>query len=285
MPGYRARIVHVDVDRLVAIAEADYHTPPNLVRLAQAEAAANNASYLSWPTWPENQRVRMIATIRPQADLLRANEKFLNDTRARRDAVLFLPFRRWMETNRCAASHLATELTRANVQYEIVSEDNFTAAGLKGARALLVESASVLNAQETAVMEKFQRGGGRVVVADQRDWLDSLRQAIGSPSVTLRGPATMRAMVRDQRGRTIFHLLNLDVRRLSSFEDKVTAATNVQLTCRVPFRNVRSVRALTADADATAGPLPFTVRRDGKDSVVEISVPRVEIATLLLIEG
>ena len=42
----------------------------------------------------------MIAAIRPQADLLRANEHLLNDTAARRDVVLFLPFRRWLETGR-----------------------------------------------------------------------------------------------------------------------------------------------------------------------------------------
>jgi hypothetical protein len=56
-----------------ALADGDYHTAPNLVRLAMAEAAAHRASYLAWPTWPENVRQKMIAAIRPQADLLRKN--------------------------------------------------------------------------------------------------------------------------------------------------------------------------------------------------------------------
>ena len=87
----------------VTIAEGDYHTPPNLVRLAMAEAAAHEASYLLWPTWPEKERTRMCGAIRPQADLLRNNAKLLNDTRPRADVLLFLPFRRWLETADCHA--------------------------------------------------------------------------------------------------------------------------------------------------------------------------------------
>jgi hypothetical protein len=94
----------------------------------------------------------------------------------------------------------------------------------------------------------------------------------------------VRAVVRDQHGRAIIHLLNLNVRRLSSFEDQVTPATNVRITCRVPFRNVRSVRALTADTEANRGELPFAARRDGAESVVEFAVPRLDIATLVAIE-
>jgi hypothetical protein len=60
----------------VTIADGDYHTPPNLVRLAMAEAAAHSASYLSWATWPEKERQRMIEAIRPESDFLRANVQF-----------------------------------------------------------------------------------------------------------------------------------------------------------------------------------------------------------------
>jgi len=268
----------------VTLAEADYHTPPNLVRLAQAEAAAHNASYLSWPTWPEGQRARMIAAIRPQADFLRANERLLNETRARRDVVLFLPFRRWIETNTCVASRLATKLTQTSVQYVVLSEDNFTASALKGAKAVLIESLTVLNPAERAATEIFQRRGGGVVVADHLDWLEDLRQNIAAPAITLTGPPTLRAAMRDQRARTVIHLLNLNVRRLSSFEDRVTPATNAQISCRVPSRRVRSVRALTADAEASRGELLFRVRRGGTESVVDFTVPRLDISALIVVE-
>src|SRR3989442_58304 len=108
----------------VTIAEADYHTPPNLVRLAMAEAAANRASYLSWPTWPEEQRARMISMIRPEADFLRRNADLVNKGVPRQDVVLFLPFRKWLESGECRASRLAGELSRANVAYGVICEDD-----------------------------------------------------------------------------------------------------------------------------------------------------------------
>src|SRR4029077_18219035 len=109
----------------IALAEADYHTPPCLVRLAMAEAAANDASYLSWPTWPENERSRMSSLIRPEADFLRHNAGLFDNTRARRDVVLFLPFSQWLVTNQCQAATLAADLARANVQFEVICEDAF----------------------------------------------------------------------------------------------------------------------------------------------------------------
>ena len=108
-----------------------------------AEAAVHNASYLSWPTWPGIQRQRIISSIRPQADLLLQSEPLLNDTRPRADVVLFLPFRRWVETDQCAATSLATALSQANFQYEVLSEDAFNLSPSGGHRSVfLVESLS-----------------------------------------------------------------------------------------------------------------------------------------------
>ena len=78
----------------VTLAEADYHTAPHLVRLSMAEAAANGASHLWWPTWPEEQRQRMISLVRPQADFLRQNAALFQGARPRCDVALFLPFRK-----------------------------------------------------------------------------------------------------------------------------------------------------------------------------------------------
>ena len=94
----------------------------------------------------------------------------------------------------------------------------------------------------------------------------------------------MRAVVHDQPHRTLVHLLNLNIERLSSFEDKVTPASGLQAKVRVPFARVRSIRALTADVDGTSGPLNFSSRAEGRGAVVEMTVPRLEIATLVVIE-
>ena len=89
---------------------------------------------------------------------------------------------------------------------------------------------------------------------------------------------------RDQPRRTLVHLLNLNIERVSSFQDKVRSANDIQVSVRVPFAEVRSVRALTADSDATAGALKFTTERDGAETIVRVVVPRLEIATLLVCE-
>ena len=67
----------------------------------------------------------MIAAVRPEANFLRRNERIAERRADRADVVLFLPFRRWVDTEQCAASHLAAELTKANIQYIVVSEDEF----------------------------------------------------------------------------------------------------------------------------------------------------------------
>jgi hypothetical protein len=288
-PTYRMlhAIAHGKPIVAVTIAEGDYHTSPNLTRLAMAEAAANNASYVSWPTWPEKQRPSMIAALRPQADLLSQQEPVLNETRARQDVVLFLPFRRWLETNRCIPGDLAAELSRANIQFEVLSEDQFDLAHLKSSPrppVLLIESRSVLTKTETETVKKFEHaGGGVIAAAENQNWLAATRQSC-DPSFTLTGPPTVRAVVRDQPKRTIVHLLNLNIERISSIEDKIHPAENLRIVCRVPLARVRSVWAVTADPGGTSNGLEFSAKPLGKEMVVETMVSRVEIATILVIE-
>ncbi len=271
----------------VTLADADYHTPPNLVRLAMAEAAAHDSSYLLWPTWPEAVRQRMTSAVRPEADFLRHNEKLLNDTQPRRDVLLFLCFRRWLETEHCAVSDLAASLSQANLQFAVTSEEDLARSLKQDASKppiLLLNSFSNLNDVEQEAVDAFQKNGGRVMAADAHDWLASLQFAIEKPSLTMQAPSGVRAVVRDQRDRTLVHLCNLNVQRLSSFEDKVVAATDIRLTVRVPFPHVRSVRALTADSGGTSGSVKFAARADGIETIVDTTIPRLEISTILLIE-
>jgi hypothetical protein len=269
----------------VTIVNGDYHTPPNLMRLAMAEAAAHDASYLSWPTWPEEQRSRMVKAVRPQADLLRSIEDLLNETRPRADVVLFLPIRRWTETEHCPASSLAASLSQANVQYAVISEDDFKLpTGHKRPSVLLVESRNVLNEQEAAAVKEFEQRGGHVVTGDHATWLADVRAAIGTPSIELKGPPTVRVVVRDQPERTVIHAYNLNVARLSSFEDKVTPAENVKLAVALPFAKIGSVTSHTADSKTTSGALAHEVEPASGGGRVEFSLPRLEISSIVTVE-
>ncbi|MDB6028044.1 MAG: hypothetical protein JWM68_4267 [Verrucomicrobiales bacterium] len=273
----------------VTIADGDYNTAPNLMRLAMAEAAAHDASYLSWPVWPEANRTKMIATVRPQADFLRQTEKLLNETKARADVLLFLPFRRWVDTDQCAPLALATALTRANVQFEAVCEENFTSTlkSFSARRAatpvVLVESESVLNADEKNAVNLFKKNGGTVVSAEKADWLKTAQAAV-QPSITVQGPATIRVVVRDQGKRTIVHLYNLNVQKISSLEDKVSAASDIRLSVSVPKSHVRSVEMLTADVDSSSGELAFSSGRASQGTLINIVVPKLSISGIIVIE-
>lgn len=270
------------------LAEADYHASPNLARLSMAEAAANDASWLLWPMGPSNVVARIATNIFQEAGFLRRNEKLLNGTEPRSDVLLFLCFRRWHDTDHCAISTCASALTHANIQYAVCSEEDLAvkiASGSPAAPLLVIESRSILNPAEKQAIETFKLCGGRVFAMDEADWMQNLRHALDTPSITVRAPAMVRAVVRDQDRRTIVHLYNLDVQRINSFEDKAQPAGQVGITLRVPFRHVQSVQALTADADATHGPLKFVNHPDpGRDgSIVEFTVPKVDLSTILVV--
>jgi hypothetical protein len=277
---------------VVTLANADYHTPPNLMRLAMAEAAANNASYLSWPTWPENQRARMIAAVRPQADFLRRNESLLNVAPFRADVALFLPFQRWTETDACTASNLAAELSKSNIQYKVFDEHSFRTSAISRRPVLLTESRALLDESALGWNTDIEKEGFKIVDANKPDWLPSLQKAIGRPSITIDGPPTIRAVVHDQTppgrvvpARTIVHLYNLNVQRISSFEDKVTPATNVKITVLTPFGNVKSVRLDAANPDAPSGALKFTEKEvDAGGAPVSFTIPRLEVSAIVVVE-
>jgi len=265
----------------VVIADADYHTAPDLMRLATAEAAANDASYLSWSTWPEAERQRMSETIRPQADFMRKNAAIFTGTKPRADVVLFLPFRKWVETGDSPTSRLAADLTRANIQYEVMCEDSF---GPLSRTKVLVADPSDFKPSEKETVEHFAGHGGTVVTPENSNatLLMKVKQAIGTPSITIRGPQTVRAVVRDQGNRTLIHLLNLNIQKLSSFDDKVTPANDIEIQVRVPVRRIHSVESLSADAPSAY--LQFTTYTNAGQLVVKATVPRLEIAAVLVIE-
>jgi len=249
-----------------------------------AEAAANNSSYLSWPTWPEDQRKRMIAAVRPAADFLRHNGNLLNDAPFRADVALYLPFQRWVKTDQCGARVVADALTKANIQYRVVSEDDLDSFVKQDPRpVLLVESRSVFTWLEQPAVATIDKQGAGIVAADQPNWLQQLRRKIARPSVNVTGAPNVRAVVHDQDGRTIVHLYNLNVQRLTAFEDKVTPATDVGLSVATP-PNVRSVRILTADAGGTSGPLNFQALGAGNGGTVETKIPRLDISAIVVIE-
>jgi hypothetical protein len=266
----------------VTLADADYHTPPNLTCLAMAEAAAHGASYLAWPTWPENARSKMIAAVRPAADFLRENAELLNGTIPRADAVVFLPYRRWVDAADCRELQTVRMLGRANVQFRVVCEEDLEkSVAADSSPALIVESPEVMTEPERLAVAKFKDKGGAVIWSNHVNWIADLPN---KKTIKLTAPPTVRAVVREKGKKTIVHLLNLNVQKLSSFEDRITPASNVKLHVRSASEHPTAVKALTADADASQGSLEFKITAEKDAAFVDVTVPRVGISTIVVIE-
>ncbi|MBX7256643.1 MAG: hypothetical protein K1Y02_09805 [Candidatus Hydrogenedentes bacterium] len=278
-------IVHNKPVVAVTIAEGDYHTPAHLVQLAMAEAAAHKASYMLWSTWPDDVRPGMISAVRPYADWLKSHTDLLNASVPRRDVCLYLPFQRWIETDECVALRLAAEMRAANIQFEVLSEDDFTEQRAGESRVTLIESKEVAAEPASNVLRALEAAGKPVVTAESATWLDSVRKAIGTPSLTMTGPATVRAVARDTSTVSVVHLYNLNVQRKSSFEDFVTPAENLVVSVYVPFPSVKEVRFSSADAETPSSSIEFTSTASGTGSRVDVAIPKLVVAAMLVIES
>jgi hypothetical protein len=91
-------------------------------------------------------------------------------------------------------------------------------------------------------------------------------------------------VVHDQPNRTVVHFYNLNVRRISSFEDEVTPADNIRVELSVPFAKVGSVRLDSADKETPRGPIQFDAQRVGSETVVRFTILRLAISAIAIIE-
>jgi hypothetical protein len=115
--------------------------------------------------------------------------------------------------------------------------------------------------------------------------MEELNGVLAKRVITVEGPATVRAVVRQQGAKTIVHLLNLDVQRISSFEDRVKPATQVRIRVRCGKAQPTKVRVRSADDHGTRGAVPMAVTADGGEFVAELTVPRVEVSAIVVIEA
>jgi hypothetical protein len=182
----------------------------------------------------------------------------------------------------CAVSDLAAALTRENIQYSVCSEENFAELMERHhgkTPVMVIESRSVLNDTEQRALAKFEKSGGRVVVADRGDWLVELKRALPKPSVTVEGPASVRVVVRDQGKHTIVHIYNLNVEKISSYEDKLHPAENVRVKVRLAAGRLHSARFETADSGTS-----FSAGAEENGTVAIINLSGLQISAIVVIE-
>ncbi len=281
------------------IAEADYHTPPNLMRLAMAECAANQATYMVWSTWPEEHRARLSAAARKQVDFLRQNANTYVGTHMCEEMSLYLPIRdRWRATDRCRPSEVAAEMTRANVQYAVFTEDELDRAFER--KHLVVEDRLFLEEirkRQIARNSQYCQSGGHDIWPDAISNPNEKRFAsslLKNRLITIENAPNVRAYAHEAPGAIYIHLLNLDIRKRDSFNDEIFPASNFKI--QVDFGRRRhtlksiesaagppvSLESLTADENTTRGTIPFTV-----GEVIHrysLTFPLLEVSAILAIK-
>jgi hypothetical protein len=122
------------------------------------------------------------------------------------------------------------------------------------------------------------------IAASNPGWLTKVKALDVTPVSIIEGPSTIRTIVRQKGDATIVHVLNLNMRRLSSFEDKVTPATNLKLRIRYRARASTTIKAFSADANATHETIPFNPGVKGDVNYVDLTLPRVDVSTLLIVQ-
>ena len=74
------------------------------------------------------------------------------------------------------------------------------------------------------------------------------------------------------------------MRRVSSFADQVTPATQVRIKVRCGKVQPTKIRLRTPDDHATRGAIPLGVTADGGEFVADVTIPRLDISTIVVIE-
>lgn len=264
----------------VTIVDGDYTTPPDLMRLAMAEAAAHNASYLAWPTWPEKERQAMCVAVRPEADLLRQAAPLLNSAPRRADVVFYFPFEKWPTLSDTELINCVSIFEKQNIQFVAACEDNIDEL----LRAKHKPVVFALGTKNDPHLNGFRARGGLVFSNhEDKNWIGDLQKVL-TKSVIIDAPPSVRVVVHDQPKRTIVHLLNLDVQRISSFEDKVTPVSGISLKVQVPMRKVHTVEAMSVDTYVTHGKIEFSSQKDADGSQVSFNVSNLGISTIVVIE-
>jgi len=248
----------------VTIADGDYHTPPNLTNLAIFEAFARNTNYMLWPTWEESQREKMIQGIRPFVQWLKQNASPIITSKQRYDVLLYFPFDEWIEHEDCKELNIAKQLTQANILYAVASEDNiekyFSVANI----ILASEPGLILPSHSKSIFELCKRHNKTFIDTSSHTFLTELYSHLPHPSLKITGDEMIRGVIRET-AETIFVLLyNLNIERISSYEDKVVPARDISISIRVSNSPIGKVLLSTPEKEQNIEDFKITKLSDNQ---------------------
>lgn len=273
------------------IANGNYTTPPNMMKLAIAECAANDAAYMVWACWDEHYRQANAKSVRQYHDFMGKHQDLFKDTKPISDVALIWPYDNWLQRDDCPTAALARSLSASDMQYDVVTEDDLTAAKLSQYRyAIRAVEEAPQKPQTQKLLSHFSKSGGRTIVLVQSGEPAGPRDGYGAGfrfPVTVSNSFGVRASVRRSKACLLLHLYNLNVVRIDDYNDKVEPADKVTVSWLLPKgTNLTGLKlqCLTPDTEGYAGNLPYTKAKEGDRTRIDFTVPSLHIWSVIRAE-
>ncbi len=99
-------------------------------------------------------------------DFIEQNKQHILNSESMADVLLYYPTWWWLRTTYCGTAELARALVRANVQFDVATEETLTPELLSKYRAFTVGHSSMLTHTERAWVDDFDSRGGVVVMGE-----------------------------------------------------------------------------------------------------------------------
>jgi len=254
------------------IANGSYTTPPNMMKLATAECAANDAAYMVWACWDEKYRQSNAAAVKQYHVFMDKHPDLFAESKPLSEGVLIWPYENWPTRDDCPTAGVARELSAGNLQYDVVTENDLTPAKLSQyGWAMSALGEGPLKPDTQKMLTAFTRSGGRVSGAPDA-------------SVVVTNAPGVRASVRRTKSSRFLHLYNLNVVREDDYHDRVEPAKGVSVSWLLPkgFRLASAkLQCLTPDAEGYSGELSYTRASEGDRTRISFVIPRLQIWSVI----
>lgn len=266
----------------VTIGDGDYHTPPNLTKLAIFEAFTRNTNYMLWPTWEESKRDIMIKTISPFVKWLKQIYPELIDSKDIYDVMLYFPFEEWINHPECRDLEIARILTKENIPYIVASEGNFNNHFPK-TKIIISTNPNAIPPQFTLPLSELCAKNNKVFIdASNNSFLASLKNCLPEPSLKLNPNNGLRAVIKEKQDKIFILIYNLNIERISTYEDKVTPAKNIHISIKITQPEIEKILVLTPDIPPES--IHYEISTSPKGfSHISLHLPELPIAGIVKI--
>ncbi|MCX8065513.1 MAG: putative glycoside hydrolase family 15 protein [Candidatus Hydrogenedentes bacterium] len=231
----------------VTIADGDYHTPPNLTKLAIFEAFTQNTNYMLWPTWEESHRNKMIQAIGTFVQWIKRYSSEIRSSQPLYDVMIYLPFEEWINQQECIELAITRELTKANIPHIVISEENFHTYFSESNLLIASNPNYIPPKTHLPISVLCSQNNKTFIDGSKKSFLTELKERLPNPSLMLTPNEPLRGVVRTTRDKIYLLLYNLNIERISSYEDKVEPVKDICIHLKIPTAEVAKVTLYTPE--------------------------------------